>query len=352
MATASYKCLNCGAGLLFSPGQQKLKCDYCLSEFTIAEVEEYTRRMEARAAAEEARETAEAQEGDLVAYTCNSCGAEVVTEETTSATFCYYCHNPVLLTGRLSGTYRPQKVIPFAINKEKAIEIFKDWAGKRKFVPKDFTSASQLEKTTGLYLPHWMADYQVNVDYSGTATSRRSWVSGRTEYTEHNEYSIARSGTVDVNHVHEVALRKIDKELVDSITPYDESQATDFSLTYLSGFFAEKYDILQEDLKPVIENRVRRYADSLVQDTIGGYSNLNLLRQDLNFSGESWHYTLLPAWILTYLYQGKTFIYAINGQTGKIHGELPVDKKKLSLTSIFLAAAVMVLLLLGGFYLW
>jgi DNA-directed RNA polymerase subunit RPC12/RpoP len=358
VATASFKCPNCGAGLLFDPALQKPKCDFCLSEFTIADLDAYNQNLENQATRAASREAAKhpdetgAVEDHLIGYHCNSCGAEVVTEETTAATFCYYCHNPVLLTERLSGTFRPQKVIPFAFDKDKAVAIFKNWAGKRKYVPKDFTSTSQLEKTTGLYLPHWMADYQAAIDYAGTATNLRMWVAGNMEYTEHKEFAIARQGTIDVNHVHEVAIRKIDKHLIDSITPYDESHAVDFSLSYLSGFFAEKYDILQPDVQPIVENRVRQYATTLVQETIGAYNRVNMTRKDVNLIPKAWHYALLPAWILTYFYRGKTFIYAINGQTGKVHGELPVDQKKLGLTSALIAAVVLILLLLGGLFIW
>ena len=352
MATSTYKCPNCGAGLLFDPELQKVRCDFCLSEFTVAEIEAYNQKLEAEAEQpfKPPRETAE--NSHLISYHCDSCGAEVVTEETTSATFCYYCHNPVLMTERLTGSYRPQKVIPFAVDRERALDIFKTYARSKKFVPQDFTSASQLEKMTGIYLPHWMADYQASIDYAGTATNLRVWSSGNTEYTEHKEFILERKGTVDVSHVHEVAIRKIDRQLIDSITPYDETAAVDFSQAYLSGFFAEKYDIQQPEVQPVIENRVRQYAETLVQDTIGAYNRVNLTRKDVGLAARAWHYTLLPAWIMTYFYRGKTFIYAINGQTGKIHGELPVDQKKLSVTSLLIGAAVLAALILGGLFLW
>lgn len=350
MATASYKCPSCGAGLMFDPALQKIKCDFCLSEFTIADLEDYNSRLTDQAE-QQTDIPADAAE-HLVAYHCDSCGAEVVTEATTSATFCYYCHNPVLLTGRLSGQYRPQKVIPFAIDKDKAVEIFRQWAGKRRYVPRDFTSSSQLEKITGLYLPHWMADYRADIDYAGKGVNRRVWMSGNTEYTEHQEFTIARQGSIDVDHVHEIAFKKIDKQLLDSITPYDESKAVDFSLAYLSGFFAEKYDILQPEIQPVVEERVWRYATTLVQETIGAYSSVDMEKTDVRLSAKGWHYALLPAWIMTYLYRGKVFVYAINGQTGKIHGALPVDRKRLSLTSVIMAAVIFVLLILGGLFIW
>lgn len=359
MATVSYKCPNCGGGLAFNPELQKSKCEYCLSEFTVAELEAANQAFE-RQSADGGQGSAEQAAGPdgaggqtrLVGYICDSCGAEVVTEETTSATFCYYCHNPVLLTERLTGAFKPDKIIPFSIDKEKAIQIFLKWSKTKKFVPAGFYSSSQLEKITGLYIPYWMADYQADVDYFGKGTNTRTWYAGNMEYTEHKEYVIQRQGKVDIDHVHEVAMKKIDKGLINSITPYDVTQAQDFSMTFLSGFFAEKYDILKEDVQPAIEDRTRTYVSTLVRETIGAYGRVALERSNLNMSLKGWQYTLLPAWILTYQYQGRLYVYAVNGQNGKAFGELPVDKKRLSLASGLLAAGLFVLAVIGGLLIW
>lgn len=358
MATVTIKCPNCGGGLKFDPELQKSKCEYCLSEFTNQELEEINQAIERKA--EEAAAAAPAgavpadgePAGHLAGYVCDSCGAEVVTEETTSATFCYYCHNPVLLTSRLTGAFKPDKIIPFQYDREKAIQKFLSWAKTRKFVPPAFYSTSQLEKITGLYLPYWMADYQADVDYAGTGIIRRTWVSGTTEYTEHKEYAIERRGMIEVDHIHEIAMKKIDKTLIDSVTPFDETQAVEFSMSYLSGFFAEKYDINKDDVKPAIENRTRQYVASMLQETISGYSQVNETRKNFELKLKGWYYTLFPTWILTYQYQGKTYIYAVNGQNGKAHGELPVDKKKLNLTAILIAAGIFALTIVGGLLIW
>lgn len=375
MATATYKCPNCGGGLKFDPDVQKSTCEYCLSEFTNQELADISAAIEQKAAAahqaeqasqarqeQTARQAAEdgtagTEQGDdplahMVGYVCDSCGAEVVTEDTTSATFCYYCHNPVLVTSRLSGVFRPDKIIPFQYDREKAIQKFLAWARTKKFVPPSFYSTSQLEKITGLYLPYWMADYQADVDYAGVGTNRRVWVSGNMEHTEYKDYRIERQGTIEVDNIHELAMKKIDKELIDSITPFDEKQAIDFNMSYLNGFFAEKYDISKDEVRPVIENRTRNYAAMLLQESIGAYSQVKEERNSLNLSLKSWQYTLFPTWILTYQYLGKTFIYAINGQNGKANGELPVDKKKLGLTAALIAAGILALTILGGWLLW
>ncbi len=354
MPTLSIKCPNCGGSLQFDPDSGKSKCEYCLSDFTPEDLSAYEQAQAEKKAADETGQSARPDQSDqpLMTYTCNSCGAEVVTEATTSATFCYYCHNPVLLTERLTGAFKPDKIIPFALDKEKAIQTFLKWAKKRRFVPPGFYSASQLEKITGLYIPYWMADYRADVDYAGKGVNLRVWYAGNMEYTEHKEFVIQRRGSIDIDHVHEVAIRKIDKALIDSITPYDETQSVNFSLPYLSGFFAEKYDIQKEEAEPVIEEKTRRYANMLVQESIGSYNKVTMERSDMNLAVKDWHYTLLPTWILTYQYRGKTYVYAVNGQNGKTNGELPVDKRKLGWASGVIAACLFVLALLGGLWIW
>lgn len=342
MAVQSIKCPNCGGGLKFNPELQKSKCEYCLSEFTSKELDKLVEDFQYE----------RSEHGHLMGYICNSCGAEVVTEETTSATFCYYCHNPVLLTERLTGEFKPTKIIPFAYDKDKAVSSFLSWAKSKKYVPKDFYSDSQLEKITGIYIPYWMADVEADVNYSGKGVNLRVWRTGNTEYTEHKEYRIDRRGTIDVNNIHELAMRKIDKALIDSISPYDESKAVDFSISYLSGFFAEKYDIQKDEVKLSIEDRAKNYVSNLMQDSIGNYNKIYMENTDMDLSIKGWNYTLLPAWILTYMYNGKTYIYAVNGQTGKSFGELPVDNKKLGITSGMIAAAVFAIAIIGGMIIW
>ncbi|HBP37551.1 MAG TPA: hypothetical protein DD640_02200 [Clostridiales bacterium] len=177
-------------------------------------------------------------------------------------------------------------------------------------------------------------------------------MAGDLEYTETKVFDLARQGRIQVRNMHEVALRKIDKGLIDSISPYDEAQTVDFSTAYLSGFFAEKYDIAREEVQPQIEGKAKDYVTQMMQDTFGGYSQVKMERSNLDLDIQDWNYTLLPAWILTYRYQGKTYVYAINGQNGKSYGELPVDSKKLGLVSGLVAAGIFILAIIGGLLIW
>ena len=139
MAAITYKCPNCDGGLIFDPSSQKYHCEFCLSDFTQEELD-----------------ALKPDDSQAVLYTCPSCGAQIVTDETTAATFCYYCHNPVVLSGRLTGQFAPDYVIPFQIDRDKAKEIFAQWIAKKKYVPDAFYSGKQIETMTGVYFPYWL----------------------------------------------------------------------------------------------------------------------------------------------------------------------------------------------------
>ena len=149
MDAAEYKCPNCNAELKFDPTTQKLSCDYCLSSFTIDEIKEIYAESVA-VMPDEAEETEDEFASHTSLYHCASCGADIMADEHTTALFCYYCHNPVILSGKLTGDYKPSKIIGFKITREQALSKFKHWCSGRMFVPKDFNSDDQLEKMTGL----------------------------------------------------------------------------------------------------------------------------------------------------------------------------------------------------------
>ncbi len=350
MAVTSYKCPSCGAAIHFKPELQKFHCDYCLSEYTQEEINDIYKEKE-KQDKDESQDNIE-DLNHLASYTCNSCGATVVTDDTTTSTFCYYCHNPVILSDRLSGTFKPNKMIPFSVDKEKAKKIFLDWASKNRYVPKEFYSSSQLEKITGIYLPYWWADSQVEIDYVGEAEKNRVWTQGDREYTETSKFQIVRKGQIDINNIEELAFTKIDNNLLNGIAPYNESQAVDFSMPYLSGFFAEQYDISKEEIGPKIEEKIDRFTNSLINDTISDFSSVKEKTNKTNILSQKMNYTLLPAWILTYLFEGKTYVFAVNGQTGKSFGELPISNKKVISVASIIFAAISIALLIGGKFIW
>ncbi len=339
-----YKCISCGAPIGFDPAVGKFKCEYCSSEFT---EKEYSEFLESNNKEDENKEGT----GELNEYICKNCGAEVVSDDTTTSTFCFYCHSPVVLTNSLKGEFKPDKIVPFKIDKKKAREIFKDFTKGKKYLPNKFNSQSQIEKITGMYLPFWLGDFVANIDYSAVGMDYTSWKSGDTRYTKTKEYDVKREGKINIDNFGEVAYDKVDRNLINGITPFNEELAVDFSNGYLAGFFAEKYNIDREELKPHIINNLQDHVKAEIRSSIK-HTTVKDVVDNTTYDVNAWKYVFLPAYIMTYFHNGKTYAVAINGQTGKPFGELPLDNKKLYLRTGIRTLIFIILLILGGWFIW
>ncbi len=357
MATVNYKCPNCGGPLTFNPDKQQFSCEYCMSDFEEKFIQDLYAEKEAKESqAEKAEKKAEQKsaeqkdegEEEAVVYTCPSCGAEVVTTATTAATTCFYCQNPVVLGGRLSEKFAPDRIIPFSISKDKAIDTFLGMCRKKWFLPKAFTDKKQVEKIAGVYFPYWYVDEQRNASIEARGEKVRTWTTGKTEYTETSIYHIERAGDVIIKNVFERALKSEDRDMLQSVHPFDLSQAHKFSMSYLAGFQAEKRDLEKSDVQEAVEARIRRYTEEALKNTMPGYDKIETEAYNDKTDLSAWTYNLLPVWVLTYKYKDKIFPYAINGQTGKTYGLLPTSKGKLALLFAILAVIFFIIGTLGG----
>lgn len=328
----AYKCPNCCADIKFSAAEQKFVCDYCLSKFTEAEMKEIAAAQEqhqAQRPPEEVSADAEFAENTSV-YTCDSCGATIMADANTAATFCYYCHNPVILKGRVSGDFRPAYVLPFQIDRAQALSQFEAFCKKRWFLPKDFLSAGQQEKIVGLYVPFWVTDVDVNAEMDALGKMIRSWTSGDYHYTETREFAVARKAKVVLRGLPADGASHIDDDLMEAIEPFEYQAVKPFAMQYLSGFFAEKYDMDMQKMFPRIQQRAVQASDQLLRSSMKNYSTVSVTRSDIRVMGTKWEYMLLPVWFMTYQYGGKTYEFALNGQTSKFAGTPPLSKGKLA----------------------
>lgn len=352
MSVVTYKCPNCDGGLVFDPASQKFVCEYCQSKFTEVELA----KQQPAAAGQQAQASQPPRragaDGDMLMYSCPSCGAEVVTDATTAATFCYYCHNPVVLAGRLDGAYQPDKVVPFAIDREQAKKQFLAWAKKKWFIPSYFFSKEQIEKITGVYFPHWVVDSDAVGMLDTRGQTVRTWRTGDMEYTQTKNYRVIREGKVHYEDITKSALKKANKQLVDGIHPFDDKQMIDFSMSYLSGFQAEKRDVEKQELEQEVNQEIAQYTQSYISQSAGEYIGISSSDAKTRIEKTDWSYALLPVWTLTYKGgDGKVYYYAMNGQSGKVCGKLPLDFKKVALLFAAVAAPLFAILTLGGYLL-
>ncbi len=370
MSSLSYKCPNCGAPIGFSPESAQVECDFCRSHFTVEEVEAFNARGRAAATAREAElsqrqmgsegteQSAEqgpssSEKARMRSYHCQSCGAEVVTDDTTAATSCYYCHNPIILEDRVSGEFQPQFILPFKISREEAEKKLLSWAGKKTYVPAAFTSRSQLEKLTGIYLPFWLAEGTVELDLQGQGEISESRRLSHEERITTSVYRFSRQGEVKLPNMLEMAYLKSDKvnpELVESVARYQLEELKPFALPYLSGFFAETRTVNEDEVRARFEQRMEAYGTDIARQSLSRFDKVSLDRDEHINQVDKPLTVLLPVWIMTYKFAGKTYVYALNGQTGEAFGELPLDQKKLGLSSLGIGLLVVLLLLLLLYY--
>ncbi len=359
MSVVSYKCPNCDGELVFDPITQKYKCEYCISIFSQEEIVD----MEPEAAKSTLHSVADSQElvnepredeVELggVAYHCPSCGAQIVTEKTTAATYCYYCHNPVVLSGRVSGEFLPERIIPFAIDKKQAETKFLEFVHSKKFVPRAFFNKHQIEKISGVYFPYWMVDLDMEGNLSAIGKNTRTWWDEDTEYHETKVYHVERNAEIHFKDITKNALKSVNAKVAQGVLPYDISKAKTFHMSYLSGFLAERRDIERSDLQAEVSEEARNYGERMIRNTIGGYSTLSVQTCSVHSNVENWEYILLPVWTLTYKGRdGKMYYYSMNGQNGKVYGELPIDHKKMWMLGGFIFLLVFLLGLAGGYIL-
>lgn len=329
-----YKCPCCGAGLSFSGAEQKLFCEYCDGTFELDAVKDYNDAL--NDTLEEGFQWDEQESGELTedeqigmhSFICNSCGGEIMTETTTAATFCPYCDNPVIISRRVVGGLRPDAVIPFKTTKEDAKAAFLRLCKGKRLLPKDYTSAQRLEKITGMYVPFWLYNCDGKLHGQYKATRSHTWSDSKYIYTKTDHYMLTRNASADFANIPMDGSEKMDNAIMESIEPFNMDDAVDFNTAYLSGFFADKYDVEAKSGEARIRERVSNTMDDLLSNTFVGYSSVVPSSKQLQVNHSNAKYVLMPVWMLHSKYKDETYVFAMNGQTGKMTGTLPVDKAK------------------------
>ena len=373
MATqiTNYQCPACMGPLHFVGESGKLECDYCGSNFDVAEIEALYKEKEQKAAkaaedTENAPETKDGSEWDVSGlnedwgadaegmrtYSCPSCGAELLCEATTAATSCPYCGNPTVVPGQFSGILKPDYVLPFKLSKEDAIKALKNHYLKKPLLPSTFSKANHLEEIKGVYVPFWMYDGKASGSAQFHATQVHTYTSGDYEITETSHFDVRRAGSLGFEKIPVDASSKMPDDYMDSIEPYDYSDLKPFSTAYLPGFFADKYDVSVEDSRERADKRCVGSLICALKGTVSGYTTCNETSRDIYLKRGKVHYALLPVWLLNTKWEGKDFLFAMNGQTGKLVGNLPVSTKRViglfaAIAALFIAIGVTALLLLA-----
>ena len=329
--TVAYSCPNCGANLVYDLNEQMHSCHYCGGKFTNEQVEAANSELENQHLHNEQLRF----ENETALYNCPNCGAQVVGgNENSASTVCHYCHSALVLAGRVSGAYRPDYIIPFNTTRDDALEAFKHHCSKKFYLPKDFKSDATLDYIRPLYVPFWLADAKMDINFNATCRNSRMVSSNRRKV---DIYECHRRANVDFTKVPVDGSARIENNLMHAIEPFNYAKLEDFSMSYLQGVDAEKYDIHKEELTPDLQRDLTNASEEFIKENIKkAYDSIDSSQTFGGFGKLVWHYTLLPVWFMNYKYKDKDFMFVMNGQTGKFAGTLPVNKIKLLITSILI----------------
>lgn len=329
-----FKCPCCDGAIEFDSTLQKMKCPYCDAEFEMDALQAYQDDLNATPQENMSWDTAagsEWTEGEtegLRVYTCNTCGGEIVADETTGASECPFCGNPVIMTGQFAGALKPDLVIPFKVDKKAAIAALQNHYKGKLLLPKVFKDQNHIKEVKGLYVPVWLFDTDADAHVRYKATRTRTWSDSQYNYTETTHYAVTRAGGIGFENVPVDGSTKMDDTLMESIEPFNIGDAVDFQTAYLSGFLADKYDVDAEASIERANQRIKRSTEDAFASTVQGYTSVIPVSSTINLQNGRARYALYPVWILNTQWNGQKFTFGINGQTGKIAGDLPMDKGK------------------------
>ena len=322
-----YKCPYCGGKLEFDSATQQMKCPYCDSMVDISTLETKDDVLDQEPASASAGGTWSAGETDgMRVYSCQSCGGEIVADETTGAASCPYCGNPVVMVGAFSGDLKPDLVLPFKLDKAAAKDALSRHLRGKKLLPKIFKSENHIDEVRGVYVPFWLFDADVDADLQYSATQMRSWSDSDYDYTETSYYNVWRAGSIGFDNVPVDGSEHMEDDLMESIEPFDVSQAVPFQTAYLSGYMAERYDVSEQQSLDRARQRMEKSTGDAFADTVTGYSSVSLSSASIEPHISRAKYALYPVWILNTSWRGKKYTFAMNGQSGKFVGDLPLDK--------------------------
>lgn len=341
-----YKCPNCGGAIQFDSAAQKMKCPYCGTELDVESLKSYDEELKNAKpdnlnwSAPSGSTWQEGEEEGVSVFSCQSCGGEIVGDENTAASSCPFCGNPVIMTGRLSGSLRPDCVIPFKLDKEAAKAALNGHFKGKLLLPRIFKEQNHIDEIRGIYVPFWLFDANADADMRFRATKTSFWSDSRYNYTRTSYFLVSRSGSLGFERVPVDGSTKMPDDLMESIEPYRYADAVDFQTAYLSGYLADKYDVDAEHSVDRANERVRKSTEQAIAATVRGYDMVRPESGSVRLTESAVRYALLPVWVLNTTWNGGRYLFAMNGQTGKFVGNLPTDWKKFWLWLIGLTPVI------------
>jgi DNA-directed RNA polymerase subunit RPC12/RpoP len=356
-----WPCANCGAQLRYAPGQESLTCDHCghVQAIPLDQPHTQVRALQELDLARGLRDDlSSADMVELRLTSCPNCGAKVEISGETHATECPFCDTPVVLDTGTERHIKPQALVPFVLTEAEARRAMIKWMGSLWFAPGTLLEYARKGRAlTGIYVPFWTFDANTDSRYSGergehyyetrTVSVR---VNGRMEQRQEQVrrtrwYSVRGDVSRSFDDILVMASQSLPPRLGNELTPWDLGALTPYTPEFLAGFRAEGYTVPLAAGHAEARDRMSDIIRSDVRRDIGG-DEQRIHSVDTDWSDETFKHILLPVWMAAYKYNGKSYRFLVNGQTGEVQGERPWSIWKIGFAMLFV-----VFLILGAVYL-
>jgi len=311
----SNRCTGCGAELRFDPISGELKCTHCES---IVDIPDTTALNTKRDFTPDS--VASVNHNDCTQYQCERCGNHHTVHDDHDVLRCPSCGSSEL-NKKIEVSYIPDGLVPFKLNKEKALEAFVTWLKTRRFAPNNLKKLAKSKEISAVYLPAYNYDMETTTNYSGVGHKEHRGLDGKTHTTRHHFKDTRSDSHVDYlssanPSVTGANLRDMGNFGLDNMVVYRTE--------YLYGWvgLANTDDIqhnivtTKQDVESDIESDIRR-------DLNRKYSSISNLQCDTTFRSIKFNYVYLPVWINHYKYKNKDYYCYVNGYSGKVTGKAP-----------------------------
>lgn len=358
MPVGVHKCPSCGGPLIFDIKEQTLACGYCGSSYTLGEIQDAFPDQDPEATWQQANAempssdpaldpiAGEAFPDGMRAFNCPTCGGRTITDANTAATFCVFCGHPTLLSDKLRGEFTPKRILPFKQTKEQAREAFLSLCRGKPLMPRVFSSPENIEKITGLYVPYWLVDCDCQSNLQCEGRNFTTWSDSSYNYTRTDYYEVLRQGEMHYAAIPADGSSKMDDEMMRSLEPFEYKDLAPFKTQYLTGHLAESYDVASEKVFPIAESRAKESSQDVLRRTVSGYATTVVRGYQASVSGQTAEYVMLPVWTLVTNFGGKKYVFAMNGQTGKMIGKIPISPKRA--VGMFFGLFLMIAVIVGA----
>ncbi len=322
-----YKCPNCNGALEYDPAEDKMQCAHCGNAYFMWELDEdaveYHENVPSQSEIEEEKKLDFTKDRTIYdepefieckVYTCSTCGAELSVSDKEVSTYCAYCGQPTIVYNRVDKTQKPKYIITFKVTKEEAEAAIREKLKKGFFVPKEVKKFEK-KRITGIYLPYFLYDltfYQkVIVSYG-------------------KNYSDIVEGNCNFLQVCQDASKSVEDELSYALEPYDLTELKDFEPGYLSGFYADRFDLSGRQLTNTVMRKCKQmFNDELKTKCKGTVIDLKNCPPSCEIIKAE--YAFMPVWFMTFRYNNKPYTMMVNGQNGKVVGTAPFHKNKVKI---------------------